>query len=213
MKEVAYETNAKWAEILRIPASRHITLVKPSGTVSQLCGTSSGMHPRFAHYYLRRVTQDNKDPLTELMKSQAIPYTIKDDKTTFSFPIKSPKGSVCATDMGAIEQLELWKVYNEHWCDGNPSQTIYYTDDEFLDVQAWVWKHWNKIGGLSFFPVDDSIYDEDLQPYLAISEETYHQKLGEFSMAIDWSLLSNFESDDNTTGSQEMACAGGACEI
>lgn len=213
LKEVAYETNREWAEILGVPPSKQLTLVKPSGTVSQLCGTSSGIHPRYAPYYLRRVTQDNKDPLTQVMIDEGIPYITKEAKTFFTFPVKSPEGAVCARDMGAIEQLELWKIYREYWCDGNPSQTIYYTDKDFLEVQAWVYENWDIIGGLSFFPIDDFIYDIDTQPYLEITEERYEEELKKFPTNINWNKLTEVELEDNTTGLQEFACQGGQCEL
>lgn len=210
--DYAKDINAEFADILGIPHSKQIGLIKPSGTVSQLCGTSSGIHPRYSPYYLRRVTQDNKDPLTDLMIEQGIPHKRTQEKTFFSFPIKSPEYSVCAKDMGAMEQLELWKIYQGHWCDGNPSQTIYYTDDTFLDVQAWVYKNFDLVGGLSFFPFDDFIYDRDTQPYLPITEEEYNMEVDKFPKGISWDM-SGRETDDNTTSSQEMACAGGACEL
>jgi len=210
LKQVAIDTNKEWAKKLGIEPSKHITLIKPSGTVSQLCGTSSGIHPRFAPYYLRRVTQDLKDPLTAYMIREGIPYVLRGEKAIFSFPIRSPEGSVCTRDMGAIEQLELWKIYREHWCDGNPSQTIFYTDDSFLDVQAWVYKHWDIIGGLSFFPLDDYVYDKEAQPYLEITKEEYEESLASFP-AVSWESF--HEDEDVTTGSQELACSGGQCEL
>ena len=213
LKKVAHDTNKEVAAKLGIPASKHVTLIKPSGTVSQLCGTSSGIHPRYAEYYLRRVTQDSKDPLTDLMISQGIPYVVTGEKTIFSFPIKSPEGAVCARDMGAIEQLELWKVYREYWCDGNPSQTIYYTDSDFLEMQAWVYKNWDIIGGLSFFPIDDFVYDEATQPYLEIDKERYEKEYAMFPAEVHWEKLSDFEKEDGTTSHQTLACQGGACEL
>lgn len=212
LKEVAIETNRKWSEILKIPESRQLTLIKPSGTVSQLVGTSSGIHPRYSKYYFRRVTQDNKDPLTQLMKDQGMVYAERGEKTIFSFPIKSPDGAVCARDIGALQQLELWKIYRDKWCDGNPSQTIYYTDDEFLDVQAWIWKNWNAIGGLSFFPLDDNIYDREVQPYLEVSEEEYEEALSKFP-EIQWDKLVEYEKIDSTNLETEWACQGGACDL
>lgn len=146
------------------------------------------------------------------MIEQGIPHKRGVDKTHFSFPIKSPDNSVCAKDIGAMEQLKLWKIYRDHWCEGNPSQTIYYTDESFLDVQAWVYKNFDIIGGLSFFPFDDSIYDRDTQPYLPITEEEYEKYADEFPKDISWDM-SGRESEDNTTSSQEVACAGGACEL
>lgn len=213
LKAVASDTNAEVADLMGIPRSKQLTLVKPSGTVSQLCGTSSGIHPRFAPYYFRRVTQDIKDPLTDLMIDEGIPHVIKNQKAVFSFPVKSPDHAICAKEMGAMAQLELWLTYKEYWCDGNPSQTIYYTDDEFLDVQKWVWDHWDSIGGLSFFPLDDNIYDKDTQPYLEITKEEYEEALKVFPKDIDWSRLPEFETEDATTSLQEFACAGGACEL
>lgn len=210
MHSVCKETNKIWAEKLGIPESKQLTLVKPSGTVSQLCGTSSGIHPRFAPYYLRRVTQDAKDPLTNHMISQGIPHVVKDQKVIFSFPIASPADAICAKDIGAIRQLEIWSIYQEHWCEGNPSQTIYYTDKDFLDVQSWVYTNWDNIGGLSFFPLDDYVYDRELQPYLEISKEEYVRAAANFP-TVDWSSLK--EQEDCTTSSQEYACSGGSCEL
>lgn len=213
LKEVARETNKKWAEMLGVPPSKQLTLVKPSGTVSQLCGTASGIHPRYSPYYFRRMTQDNKDPLTAVLIDNQVPYVIRGEKTIFSFPIASPKFSVCAREMGAIDQLRLWKLYRDHWCEGNPSQTIYYTDDEFLDVQAWIWKHWDSIGGLSFFPLDDFIYDKEAQPYLEITKDEYDEALASFPEEIQWGLLTEYETVDSTPDHREMACAGDKCEI
>lgn len=213
LKEVATETNREWAEICGIPVSRQLTLIKPSGTVSQLCGTSSGIHPRYSPYYLRRVTQDNKDPLTQFMVEAGIPSINRGDKTTFSFPIKSPEGAICARDMGAMDQLKLWKTYRDYWCDGNPSQTIYYTDKDFLEVQSWVWDNWDDIGGLSFFPIDDFIYDRELQPYLEVTEAQYMEALSEFPDVVEWDGLKDFEKEDCTTSSQELSCSGGSCDI
>ena len=213
LHKVAHKTNQEIARLIHIPPSKHVTLIKPSGTVSQLCGTSSGIHPRYAKFYLRRVTQDNKDPLTDLMISQGIPHIVRGEKTIFSFPIKSPEGAICARDMGAIDQLELWKVYREYWCDGNPSQTIYYTDNDFLDMQAWVYKNWDIVGGLSFFPIDDFVYDEATQPYLEITEERYNKEYANFPEVVHWDKLSDFEKEDGTTSHQTLSCAGGQCEL
>jgi len=212
LKLMAIETNRYWAELLSINPSKQVTLVKPSGTVSQLCNTSSGIHPRFSPYYLRRVTQDIKDPLTDLMISQGVPHCTRGEKVVFSFPIKSPDNSICAKDIGAIRQLELWKTYRDYWCDGNPSQTIYYTDDSFCDVQSWVWKNFDSIGGLSFFSLDDHVYDKEAQPYLAITKEEYEKYVDEFP-EIDWNQLGNFEIIDSTQSQTEFSCGGGQCEL
>jgi len=212
LKQVAIETNKEWAEYLQINPSKQLTLVKPSGTVSQLCNTSSGIHPHFSPYYLRRVTQDRKDPLTDMLISQGVPHAIRGEKAIFSFPIKSPEGAICARDIGPLKQLELWKTYREYWCDGNPSQTIYYTDDSFLDVQSWVWKNWDSVGGLSFFPLDDYVYDREIQPYLEINQEDYQKYLAEFP-DIAWDKLVDFEEEDGTQGQTEYACQGGQCDL
>ena len=212
LKEVAVETNREWAKALGIPTSRQLTLVKPSGTVSQLVGTSSGIHPRYSPYYFRRVTQDKKDPLTDLMVAEGVPHVTRGEKVVFSFPIKSPVGAVTARNVGALSQLELWKTYRKYYCEGNPSQTIYYTDEDFLDIQAWIWKNFNHIGGLSFFPLDDTIYDKEAQPYLEISEEEYEEALSKFP-EINWGRLTEFETEDGTGLEVERACAGGACEL
>lgn len=211
MRTLAREVGNEWADIIGIKRPTQITLVKPSGTCSQLCGTSSGMHPRYHDYYVRRVTQDIKDPLTELMKDQGIPYAISGDKVLFAFPIKSPDHSYKQSDLGAMKQLEIWKIYRDVWCDGNPSQTIYYTDDEFLDIQSWIWKNWKSIGGLSFFPVDDNVYDNN--PYEKITAETYLKLLSEFPDKIEWSDIKKYEFDDNSTNEVAAGCAGGACEL
>jgi len=212
LKQVAKETNEEWSERLGIPSSKQLTLVKPSGTVSQLCGTSSGIHPRYAKYYIRRVTQDIKDPLTQLMMSQGVPYvSAPGEKVIFSFPIKSPDDAVVQADMGTMEQLELWKTYRDHWCEGNPSQTIYYDDTTFLDLQSWIFKNWDSIGGLSFFPVDDNIYEN--APYEEVTEEQYEQLCKEFPDDIKWGKLTEIESEDGTMTSTEFACSGGNCEL
>lgn len=211
LKEIAKETNREFAKTLGINESKHICLVKPSGTVSLLVNSSSGIHPRFSKYYIRRVTQDIKDPLTNLMIDQNIPYVISGDKAIFSFPIKSPENCVVAKNMATIEQLELWKIYQEHWCDGNPSQTIYYTDDSFLEMCNWVWKNWDKIGGLSFFPIGDHVYSN--APYQETTKEQYEEAIDKFPKSINWNKLKEFEKDDATTSSGEFACAGGKCEL
>jgi ribonucleoside-diphosphate reductase alpha chain len=207
---VAKETNQRWADILQINESKQIGLIKPSGTVSQLVDASSGIHPRYSKLFIRKVTQDNKDPLTKMLKDQGVPHQVKDDKTYFAFPIKAPENAITQGEMSSLEQLELWKIYRDHWCDGNPSQTIYYNDESFPEVQAWVWKNWDSIGGLSFFPVDDSVYE--ISPYNPCTEEVYNNALAAFPV-INWNKLEEYEKEDNTTSSQEVACSGGQCEI
>lgn len=210
LKEVCKQTNEEWAYILRINKAKALSCIKPSGTASQLVNCSSGIHPRYAKHFIRKVTQDNKDPLTELLKAEGVPHQVKDDKTYFAFPITAPDCSVVQSEMGPLEQLELWLLYRDYWCDGNPSQTIYYDDSTFPAVQAWVWEHWDSIGGLSFFPVDDSVYE--ISPYNPCSKEEVTAAQEVFPV-INWEKLTEFEKDDNTTSSQEYACAGGKCEL
>jgi ribonucleoside-triphosphate reductase (thioredoxin) len=211
LHEVAYQTNKEWAKYLGINPSKQLTLVKPSGTVSQLVDSSSGIHPRMFPYYIRRVRQDKKDPLSQLMIDQGIPYTDTEDKYIFSFPIKAPEKSITSNDIRALDQLELWKVYQAYWCDGNPSQTIYYTDDEYFAIADWIWRNWDVIGGLSFFPKDDHIYENP--PYEQITKEAYESLLARFPSVVDWSKLSEYEKEDGTTSTNEIACSGGSCEL
>jgi ribonucleoside-triphosphate reductase len=209
------EVNVEWARKIGIQPTGHVTCVKPSGTVSLLTGTSSGIHPRYARHYIRRVRQDKKDPLSQLMIDQGIPYVTDDDgqKYIFSFYVKSPEHSVLQSDIGALRQLEVWKAYATCWADGNPSQTIYYTDTDFLAIADWVWTNWDDVGGLSFFPKDDgsSVYSNP--PLEVIDEDTYQAGVESFPDEVDWSQLSKYENTDVTTGSQELSCVGGKCEL
>jgi len=209
MKAVAVETNKQWACMLDIPESKQLTLLKPSGTVSQLVNSSSGIHPRMFPYYIRRVQQDDKDPLSNFLMDRGVPYIKLDNKYIFSFYIKAPKNSITSDDMSALDQLDLWLIYREYWCDGNPSQTIYYTDDEYFAIADWVWKHWGVVGGLAFFPKDDHIYPN--APYEKITKEQYEEAVTKFP-TLDWDQLINYETTDMTNSSHELACSGGACE-
>jgi len=211
LKQVAIETNKKYANKLGIPVSKHITLVKPSGTVSILCNTSSGIHPRYSEYYIRRVRNDKKDPLSQLMIDSGIPYIEEGEKYVFEFFIKSPEHSVCNSSMSASDQLNVWKVYRNEFCDGNPSQTIYYTDNEYFTVADWVWNNWNDIGGLSFFPKDDHVYEN--APLEAISKEKYDECLQSFPNSIQWDRLPEYEQEDTTQQEVTLACAGAQCEV
>lgn len=211
LKQVAKETNEEWAGKLGINPSKQLSLVKPSGTVSQLCSTASGIHPRYSAYYIRRVRQDVKDPLTQFMITTGIPYVVEGEKAIFSFYIKSPEGAITAGSMGAMDQLKLWKIYRDHWCEGNPSQTIYYTDNDFLTLQDWVWKNWDSVGGLSFFPLDDHNYVN--APYEAINKEEYEKLQAAFPSDIDWSGLQLVELEDSTQEQHEFQCSGGQCEL
>jgi len=212
LKDVAINTNQLFASELHIPISTATTCVKPSGTVSQLTDTASGIHPRHSPYYVRTVRQDNKDPLTVFMKDagfQHEPAFGKEDSTTvFSFPVKSPEDSLMRDDRNAIEQLELWLTYQKHWCEHKPSITVYVKEHEWFEVGAWVWKHFDYMSGVSFLPFDGGTYKQ--APYQDCNEDTYRELLAK-TPDIDWTLL--VEEQDNTTGSQELACVGGACEI
>jgi ribonucleoside-diphosphate reductase alpha chain len=214
MREVAVETNKIWAEKLGVNQSVAITCVKPSGTVSQLVDSASGIHPRFSKQYIRRVRSDKKDPLAEYMTKAGFPVekdVMNDSTVVFSFPVKSPSGSVTVKQVGAMEQLKLWKAYQEHWCEHKPSVTIYYTDSEFLQVSQWIWDNFDMCSGISLLPTSDHIYQQ--APYEDIDEEEYDRLVAAMPKDINWENLSQFEEEDNTTGSQELACAGGACEI
>jgi len=212
LKEAAIETNKEWTEKLGINQSTAITCVKPSGTVSQLCNTSSGIHPRYSKYYIRSVRNDKKDPLCQFLIDQGVPYEDavgKEDRVAvFSFPIRSPNSSVVSADVCAIEQLELWRCYAENWCEHKPSVSIYVKQDEWLQVGAWVYENFDIMSGVSFFPKDTHIYKQ--APYQPITEEEY-DKLVEKFPKINWEEFK--EGEDTTTASHELACAGGACEL
>jgi ribonucleoside-diphosphate reductase alpha chain len=213
LKGVAIETNKEWAGKLGINPAAAITCVKPSGTVSQLVDSASGIHPRYSAFYIRRVRNDKKDPLSQLMIDQGVPYeedAMNPQTYVFSFPMKAPEGSVQRNDMGAIETLELWKLYQDAWTEHKPSITVYYTDDEFMEVGAWIYRNFDDVSGVSLLPHSDHTYKQ--APYEEIDEETYLSLLEEMP-EVDWSLLGEYEQEDNTTGTSEFACSGGACEI
>lgn len=190
------------------------TCVKPSGTVSQLCNTSSGVHPRFSPYYIRRVRNDIKDPLTQFLKDQGVAWeTDKSNEQTvvFEFPMKAPKDSVCVKDVDAVDQLEMWQKYNDYYTEHKPSVTIYYTKDDFLDVTAYVYKHFDSMSGISFLPVSEHSYVQ--APYEEINKEAYNKRLKAMPSMIDWDKLVAYESADNTSVQPELACSGGVCEL
>jgi ribonucleoside-diphosphate reductase alpha chain len=215
LRQVAVDTNAEWADRLGIPVSAAITCVKPSGTVSQLVDSASGIHARHSRFYIRTVRGDNKDPLTQFMKDQGIPHepcVFKGDTTTvFSFPQKSPNKAVTRNDMSAIEQLEMWLAYQRNWCEHKPSVTISVRDSEWLDVGAFVYKHFDEMSGVSFLPHSDHTYQQ--APYQDCNEREYKELLKLMPKAIDWSKLSEYEQEDNTVAMQTMACSGDSCEI
>ena len=215
LNQIAIDTNKKYAKRFGIEESTAITCVKPSGTVSQLCDSASGIHARHSRYYIRTVRGDNKDPLTKFMIDQGVPSepcVMKPDTTTvFSFPMMSPSGSRLRNDLSAIEQLEIWLIYQEHWCEHKPSITVTVKEEEWLDVGAFVFKHFDKMSGVSFLPHSDHVYQQ--APYQECTEDEYDAMLLKMKTRIDWSKLRDYESVDTTAGSQTMACSGDSCEI
>ena len=216
LRSVAVSTNAEWADRLGIPQSAAITCVKPSGTVSQLVDSASGIHARHSEYYIRTVRGDIKDPLTDFMKAQGIPCepcVMKPDSTVvFSFPVQAPKGCVTRNDMTAVEQLETWLMYQRHWCEHKPSVTITVRDEEWLEVGAFVYKHFDEMSGVSFLPHSDHTYQQ--APYQECSQEEYEELAEKMPQVyIDWSGLALYELEDNTSGMQTMACSADSCEI
>ena len=215
MRGLAVEVNAEEAERLGINPSTAITTVKPSGTVSQLTGVSSGIHPWYSEYYIRSVRADNKDPLTAFLKDFNVPSepdVMKPDMTTvFYFPIKAPANATVTKDLSAIEHLEVWKVYRTHWTEHNPSVTINVAEDEWLDVGAWVFNNFDSIGGVSFLPLSEHSYKQ--APYQEITKEEYEEAVAKMPKRIPWESLPLYELEDTTTGSQELACTAGACDV
>ena len=214
LREVAVETNKEWSEVLGVPQSTAITCVKPSGTVSQLVDSSSGIHPRHSSYYIRTVRGDNKDPLTQFLIDSGIPaeadFMKPDSQTVFSFPMKSPKKSVKRDDMTAIEQLQTWLTYQRYWCEHKPSVTISVRDDEWMEVGAFVFKHFDEMSGVSFLPHSDHTYQQ--APYQECTEAVYNDFSSKFGH-IDWDKFRDYEKVDTTSGSQTFACSGDSCEI
>jgi len=214
IKEVAINTNKRWANKLGINQAAAITCVKPSGTVSQLVDSASGIHPRFSKYYIRRVRSDVKDPLAQYMSAAGFPMepdVMNKSSVVFSFPVKAPDNSTLVKDVGAMRQLKLWKRYQDYWCEHKPSSTVYYNDDEFFEICQWLWKNFDYVSGISLLPVSDHVYQQ--APYESITEEQYDELSKAMPDEIKWSDLALFEDEDNTTGSQELACVGGACEV
>lgn len=215
MKQVAIDTNEEYSKKLGINQAAAVTCTKPSGTVSQLVDCASGIHSRFSEYYIRRVRADMKDPLAKCMIELGFPYEVDVMTPTnyvFSFPIGAPAGSNVTDNRSAIEQLEHWKIFQEYWCEHKPSVTIYYSDQEFLGLGQWVLDNWDYISGISFLPRVDSVYQQ--APYESITENQYHEMMSQMPSDVDWNtVLTKYELEDSTTGSQTMACAGGVCEI
>ena len=214
IREKAIDINKEWSSILGIQQSVAITTVKPSGTVSQLVDSASGIHPRYAKYYIRTVRNDKKDPLSQFLIDAGVPYepdvTKPDSTLVFSFPMKSPDLAVTAKEVSAIEQLELYLTYSKFWSEHNISITVYLQESEWLQVGAWVYEHFNEINGISFLPYSDHSYRQ--APYQPISEEKYNE-LTEKRVDIDWSKFTVKEHEDSTVGAKQYACSGGSCEI
>ena len=215
LKDVAIATNAEWAERLGIAVSTAISCVKPSGTVSQLVDSASGIHARHSAYYVRTVRGDNKDPLTQFMKDQGIPSepcVMKPDSTTvFSFPQKSPEGAITRNDMSAIEQLDFILTYQRHWTEHKVSCTVTVKENEWMEVGAYVYKHFDEMSGVSFLPHSDHTYQQ--APYQDCTRHEYEMLLSVMPDKIDWAKLSEYETEDTSKGTSTFACSGGTCEI
>lgn len=213
LRKYARITNEEYADLLEIPVSAAITCVKPSGTVSQLVDSASGIHSRHAPYYVRRIRMDKKDPMYFFLKNKGIDVEddvrVPDSTAVFAFPIKAPENAVCRKDRTAIQQLELWLIYQRDWCEHKPSITVSVKDDEWPEVGAWVWKHFNEVSGISFLPYSDHTYLQ--APYTDSTKEEYEEMIKRTNIDIDWKEM--IEKDDNTEGAQTLACSSGHCEI
>lgn len=215
LKEYCGEVNREYAEKLGINPSVAITTVKPSGTVSQLVDSASGIHPRHSPYYIRAVRQDNKDPLTQFLRDSGVPHeadVMKPEQTTvFYFPMKAPEGAVTRDRVSPIDHLELWKIYNRHWAEHQVSITVSVDDDEWLAVGAWVYGNFSELSGVSFLPLDKGTYVQ--APYTDCTKEQYEAMLARMPGTIEWDRLREYELEDTTTGTRELACSGDRCEV
>ena len=213
LRELAVVTNKEFADEIGIPQSAAVTCVKPSGTVSQLVNSASGIHARHSDFYIRRVRNDVKDPLTQFLKDQGVPcepdVMKPHDTVVFSFPMKSPDGCVTRDQLDSFTHLELWLAYQRHWCEHKPSVTVYVKEEDWMAVGAWVWKHLDEISGISFLPWDGGNYRQ--APYEEIDKETYEKLLVTMPTSVDWEAF--IENDDNVEGAQQLACSSGVCEI
>jgi ribonucleoside-triphosphate reductase (thioredoxin) len=215
LRVFAVETNIEEAKKIGIPASAAVTCVKPSGTVSQLVGVSSGMHPWHSEHYVRTVRGDKKDPISNFLKDSGIPaeddVMKPNDTYVFSFPVKSPKHAITRDTVSALQQLEIWLVYQRHWCEHKPSITVSVKEDEWMEVGAWVYKHFDEVSGISFLPYSEHSYVQ--APYQEITKDEYVELESKMPKNIDWTALSLYELEDTTTGTQALACVSGECEI
>ena len=215
LRLTAVNTNRKWSDLLNIEASAAITCVKPSGTVSQLVDAASGIHPRHSEYYIRTVRADKKDPLTLFMTEAGFPVEDENKKpettAVFSFPVKAPKGAITRHDMTAVEHLDIWNIYAEHWCEHKPSITVSVKEDEWLEVGAFVYKNFSTMSGVSFLPMSEHIYEQ--APYQDCTKKEYEELLKRMPKSIDWKKLGEYEREDNTISSQTFNCVGDFCEV
>jgi ribonucleoside-triphosphate reductase len=214
LRNVANEVNTEWADRLGIPRSTAVTCIKPSGTVSQLVDSASGIHPRWSAYYCRTVRNDVKDPISKFLVDSGVPYELDQRNPSayvFSFPQKAPTASILRCDISALNFLEVWKKFQEDWCEHKPSVTISVKEDEWLSVADWCYRHFDLLSGVSFLPFDPTEYPQ--APYQTLTKEEYEEWLKKMPETIDWSRLSEYEKEDNTTGSFELACTGNSCEI
>ena len=217
MKQVCIDTAKEWSDSLEINMPACQTCIKPSGSVSALVGTASGLHARYAQYYIRRVRVAAIDPLAQLLIDQGVPHTPENGQTeenvdtwVFEFPMKSPENSILQEEVGAVDQLEYWLMLQKYWCSGKPSCTIHVADDEWIEVAAWVYKHWNYMSGVAFLPKSNTVYEK--MPFEEMTESEYKERVENFP-AVDFSALSQYEITDRTIGATELACSSGSCEI
>lgn len=214
LRNVCIDTNLKLSNTLGINQSAAITCVKPSGTVSQLVGSASGLHPRHSSYYIRNIRSDLKDPVTTFLKDKGIPGEQDGTNGTawvFSFPIHSPEGARTRGDITALEHLDIWRRIQDHWCEHKPSITVSVRESEWLDVSAWVYRNFDEVSGIAFLPYDDHVYKQ--APYIECTKSEYEKLLFDMPTELDWNELQGYEKEDNTIASQEMACVGNSCEI
>jgi ribonucleoside-diphosphate reductase alpha chain len=215
LRQVAIDTNAKMSAEIGIPQAAAVTCVKPEGTASQLTGTSSGLHAWHDQFYIRTVRGDKKDAVSQFLADAGV--YVEDDAmnpgatNVFYFPIKAPVGALTRHDLPALKHLELWLVYQRAWCEHKPSVTIYVKEDEWAMVGDWVYSHFDEISGISFLPHSEHTYVQ--APFQDLTEEEYNQWVEKTPKNIDWSLLSAYETSDQTTGTQELSCTAGSCEV
>ncbi len=215
LRKISVDTNKDWSGKLGISQATATTAIKPSGTVSQLVDSASGIHTRHNDYYFRRVRADSKDPIAQLMEDQGIPCeadVMKPDSVkVFTFPMKAPKGAILRNDRNAIEQLELWLTYQRHYCEHKPSVTVSVKEHEWMEVGAWVYEHFDEVSGVSFLPHSDHTYQQ--APYEDCSKEQYNELAKLMPESVDWDLISKYELEDTTIGNKELACTGSVCEL